>query len=120
MIANPGPDQDKPTRNTVDYVIEQYDRLAETVRIEADARREVWDTDPIASAYDRLALRLEKLGRILHEDLDLVTPEVFAELNRVTPVTVRRWCHNGQLAYLEDARGLLIRRHSPLPRTRGD
>jgi len=100
------------TKNTVDKVIGDYDHLAEGFRKEAASRRSLEPNSPVANTYERCAEDVEKLGAALHEGLDLVTPEVYAELNRITPQTVRRWCRNDEITHFQDERGLLIPRHA--------
>jgi predicted site-specific integrase-resolvase len=52
------------------------------------------------------------VGADLYVELDRLTPEQYAQLNRVTKQTVRRWCRLGLLDCFEDERGLLISRHA--------
>ena len=100
------------TKNTVDYVIGCYDDLALNLRKEADNLREYDDRIPSANALDKAAAEIEKTGAALHEQLDLVSAEVYAEINRITVQTVRRWCRNDEITHFQDQRGLLIPRHA--------
>jgi hypothetical protein len=96
----------------IDYVISQYDKLAESFRDEADRRVELNPQDPLVNSFRRCAVDIENLGTALHEKLDLITTEEYAELNRVSVQTVRRWCRLGEIEHFPDARGILIPRHA--------
>lgn len=117
---SPGPEEE-PVRNTIDYVIMEFSQLAEGWHKEAERRRTLDDRDALANVYDLCAQESLALGTLLIEQLHLVTVEKYAELNRITVQTVRRWCHNGQLTYFTDERGMMIPRQAVRqPEMRGD
>jgi hypothetical protein len=106
-------------KSIVDYVISRYDAYVRVLTERAVERRNLVPNDIPANVYDEVAEELGELGTALHEELDLVTPEQFAEMHRMTVQTIRRWCRSGQLTYHEDARGMLIPRHAATPNIRG-
>jgi hypothetical protein len=98
--------------NVVDYVLDCFDKLAESWRARADELHTLAPGSEVGNTYNRCAEEIEMVGADLYVELDRLTPEQYAQLNRVTKQTVRRWCRLGLLDCFEDERGLLISRHA--------
>lgn len=93
-----------------DLVIGAVERVTRTWRHEAEERRRISKSDPVADTLEYCAGELAARLRAIVAETEYLTPEEYAKLPhiKVTPQTVRGWIRTGQLAAKEGPKGYLI------------
>lgn len=103
----------------LEIIFAQIKGLQRTWHNEAERRRKVTSTDPVADTIDYCAGEVEQLVKRLEEDTAMLTPGEYAKLHKTTPQTVTAWCRAGKIAGAEPkGRSWLIPRTAAAPRRR--
>lgn len=105
----------------MDFVIGAVEGVTRTWREEAEARRKISRSDPIADTLDWCAGELAARLRAVSAETEYLTPEEYARLPHVnvTAQTVRTWCRTEQLPALPTAKGYRIPKHAVRARRAG-
>lgn len=91
-----------------DMVSSAVEGVARTWRQEAELRRRISKTDPIADTLDYCAGEIAARLRAVEETGKLLTVEQFARRESVTPQTVRNWIRGSRVAATETPKGYMI------------
>lgn len=89
-------------------VIATIERTAKSWRTEAEERRRISKSDPVADTLDYCAGELAARVRSIRHEAEFETVEERANRDRVTPQTVRIWIRNGQLPAEHGPKGYRI------------
>lgn len=99
-----------------DAVTGTAEGVAREWRDEAERRREMSKTDPVADTLAFCASELvARVRAVAVIESDSVTVERYAEIAGVTPQTVRQWCRRGLVQAHLSGRGWLIRMDAKRP-----
>lgn len=92
-----------------DLVLTAVKGVTDTWMQEADKRRRISKSDPVADTLEYCAGELKSRLRSVHED-NRLTVEQYAKLPHVdvTPQTVRIWIRTGQLQAIDTPKGYKI------------
>lgn len=102
-------------------IFAEFRDLAERWRADAKWLKRYSPSDPVASTLERVADDLDALAKAIDGNDVYLTADEYAELQRVTPQSVRKWIREGKLRAIADGAGrYLIRRHEVVDKTRHD
>jgi hypothetical protein len=91
-----------------DRVVDAIDRVTKTWRLEAEERRRISTSDPVADTLVYCAGELAARLRALASESTYETVEAVAAREGVTPQTVRTWIRTNQLPAEHGAKGYRI------------
>lgn len=102
-----------------DAVVDAVERAARSWRHEAEERRRISKSDPVADTLDYCAGELAARVRAAAAEAQLETVEQRAKREGVTPQTVREWIRTNQLAAQHGPKGYRIPRDAARVRRAG-
>jgi hypothetical protein len=96
----------------LDGVLAEFRDLGDALAQQASTRREVSEFDAAADALDYAARALFRKIEEVDQDHEYLTPEQYADQERVTPQTVRNWIRKKELQAKTTSKGHLIPRRA--------
>ena len=90
-------------------VLAHFAELADDLKSDADAA-ESYGSTGTAKAITRCRLHLTDRIADVRAEYEYLNVDQYAALAGVSPITVQRWCRNGELAGEQTAKGWRIRR----------
>jgi hypothetical protein len=93
---------------SADVVIRKVEATARTWRAEAEKRRGISKSDPVADTLEYCAGELTTGLKMVAAETQFLSVEQFARKERVTPQTVRAWIRENRLAAEPGVKGYRI------------